>query len=77
MVPDRTYDKANGDGTRENLAYIRQMLAELRLAANREGADMLCYLIEMAYVEVGDIQSGRRKLSIGHNERNQSPGMPI
>ncbi|MDS7596836.1 hypothetical protein [Agrobacterium tumefaciens] len=68
MVPDRTHDNAYGDATRENLAYIRQMLAELRQAASREGADMLCYLIEMAYVEVGDIQSGRRKLSIRHNK---------
>lgn len=48
--------------SRENIAYIRQMLGELRLAAKSEGADMLCYLIEMAYVEAGDIQSGRVRL---------------
>ncbi|MDH7800584.1 hypothetical protein P3T31_000607 [Rhizobium sp. AN70] len=76
MVPDVTNNKAYNEGTRENLAYIRQMLAELRLVANREGADMLCYLIEMAYVEVGDIQSGQRKLSI-REERNPPPGMPV
>lgn len=72
MVPNATNNNADNEGTRENLAYIRQMLAELRQVANREGADMLCYLIEMAYVEVGDIQSGRRKLSI-REERNPSP----
>ena len=46
-----------------NIAYVRQMLGELRTVANREGADMLGYLIEMAYVEAGDIQSGLRPLS--------------
>ena len=40
----------------EHLAYIRNMLGELRrVAAVREGCDMLCYLIEMAYVEAGDV----------------------
>ncbi|QCI98043.1 hypothetical protein [Agrobacterium larrymoorei] len=63
--------------TKESLAYIRQMLAELRGVAQREGAEMLCYLIEMAYVEAGDIQSGRRKLSVGHDQRNPTTGMPV
>lgn len=49
--------------TEENIAYLRQMLGELRLVAKGEGADLLCYLIEMAYVEAGDIQSGRSRLS--------------
>lgn len=49
--------------TRENIAYLRQMLGELRLVARNEGADMLCYLIEMAYVEAGDLQAGRRPLN--------------
>lgn len=63
--------------TSENLAYIRQMLAELRAVGEREGADMLCYLIEMAYIEAGDIQSGRRELSVSHDKRNATRGMPI
>ena len=50
----------------ENVAYIRQMLGELRQVAYGEGADMLCYLIEMAYVEAGDVQTGQRSLSIRH-----------
>ena len=60
-----------------NLAYVCQMLAELRQVASGEGADMLCYLIEMAYIEAGDIQNGRRKLSVGHNQRNPPRGVPI
>jgi hypothetical protein len=63
--------------TMANIAYIRQMLGELRGVAESEGAEMLCYLIEMAYVEAGDVQSGRRALSLGHGQRNKSPGVPI
>lgn len=60
-----------------NFAYISQMLAELRLVAAAEGADMLFYLIEMAYIEAEDIKTGRRKLSVGHKDRNPPLGMPI
>jgi hypothetical protein len=55
--------------TEENIAYLRQMLGELRTVANNEGADMLRYLIEMAYVEAGDILTGLRPLSVrGHRD---------
>lgn len=50
--------------TRESIAYIRQMLGELRLVAEREGAQMLCYLIEMAYEEAGDLQHRHQGRSI-------------
>ncbi len=70
-----THDPAR---TRENIAYIRQMLGELRQVAQNEGADMLCYLIEMAYVEAGDVQSGRRALtSIHHTNGNKPARMPL
>lgn len=71
--------ETNGRGTRtmENIAYFRQMLAELRLVAENEGAEMLCYLIEMAYVEAGDVQSGRRALSIHHAQRDKASRMPL
>jgi len=70
---------ANGHNSKsiENIAYIRQLLGELRQMAGREGAEMLGYLIEMAYVEAGDIQAGRRSLSITHGEGNKSSGMPM
>ena len=61
----------------ESIAYIRQMLGELQLVARHEGADMLCYLIEMAYIEAGDIQAGNRRLSNGGDKRNKSTGMPL
>lgn len=60
----------------ENIAYIRQMLGELRTVAHNEGADMLRYLIEMAYVEAGDIISGFRPISI-RGDRDPAAGMPL
>ncbi|MDM9629439.1 hypothetical protein QTL95_26495 [Rhizobium sp. S152] len=50
--------KDNGrSNSRDNIAFIKQMLAELRQVAEKEHADMLCYLIEMAYVEAGDLHA--------------------
>ena len=48
----------------ENVAYIQQMLGELRTLAEVERCDMLTYLIEMAYVEAGEIRHGRRPLQV-------------
>lgn len=56
-------NRALSGKTRENIAYIKQMLGQLRTVADTEGCDMLCYLIEMAYIEAGDIQLGQRPLS--------------
>jgi len=41
----------------EEIMYIRQMLGQLRRMADREGAELLCYLIDMAYIEAGETQS--------------------
>jgi hypothetical protein len=73
MVPQNEMNGRRDENTRENIAYIRQMLGELRQVALGEGADMLCYLIEMAYVEAGDVQAGRRPRSFLHRERDKSP----
>ena len=50
--------------TEQNIAYIRQMLGELGTVARNEKADMLCYLIEMAYLEAGDVLAGTRPLNV-------------
>jgi len=55
--------------TEHNIAYIRQMLAELRGIAESEKADMLCNLIEMAYIELGDVLDGCRPLSADRTSR--------
>lgn len=44
----------------ETLEYVRSMLGQLRTMAEAERADMLAYLIEMAYVEASDIMRGDR-----------------
>lgn len=62
--------------TQQNIAYIRQMLGELRTVASNEGADMLRYFLEMAYVEAGDIQAGVRPLSI-RGDRDAAARMPV
>ena len=62
--------------TLENVAYVRHMLGELRTVAQNEGADMLRYLIEMAYVEAGDIQAGLRPLSTGR-AGDRAAGVPV
>lgn len=61
-------DRPGGEGTGGNLAYIRQMLGQLRLVAHQERAHMLCYLIEMAYIEAGDLQISPRRGSDKHCE---------
>ena len=48
----------------ESVGYIQQMLGELRTMAEIERCDMLTYLIEMAYVEAGDIRRGARPLRV-------------
>ena len=65
------------DNQQESMAYIRQMLGELRQVALTEGADMLCYLIEMAYVEAGDVQAGVRPRSVFHRERDKTADMTM
>lgn len=63
----------------DNLMFVQQMLGELRQVARREHADLLCYLIEMAYLEAVELQQRRvggssaRALpaaSIRHGKRN-------
>ena len=76
MSPKPTRPALPAHTAEENIAYIRQMLGELRNVAHNEGADMLRYLIEMAYVEAGDIVSGFRPLSI-RNDRDAAAGMAL
>ena len=77
MIPSSTGTAKTEAQAREKIAYIRHMLGELRGVAASESADMLCYLIEMAYVEAGDILSGKRPLSISNAEGNKAAGMPV
>lgn len=69
------FGRSPSGSTHENIAYIRQMLAELAHVARREKAEMLAYLLEMAFTEASDILNGdsvARKI-----ERDQTAGMPV
>lgn len=77
MIPNSTGAGKTEGQSREQIAYIKQMLGELRGVASNEGADMLCYLIEMAFVEAGDVLSGKRQVSFANAERHKSAGMPM
>lgn len=47
-------------GRDESLVYIVQMLGELHRLAEGRKYDMLCYLLEMAYIEANEIQVSSR-----------------
>lgn len=51
--------------TEEEIIYIRQILGQLRRLSNKDGAEMLCYLIDMAYIEAGDLQTHVLATSVG------------
>jgi hypothetical protein len=53
----------------ESLLFIQSMLGQLRLMADAERCDMLSYLIEMSYVECGDIVRGDRPLRVHEYKR--------
>ena len=77
MAPPETDAPVPAEPARQSIAFIRQMLGELRTVADEKGADMLCYLIEMAYVEAGDLMSGRRKLSVKGQQRDEAAGVAL
>ncbi|MBW9053236.1 hypothetical protein [Rhizobium mesosinicum] len=66
MAPKVAEKNTDLEASCEKVAFIRQMLGELHQMAERENAEMLCYLIEMAYVEAGDLQSRIDSGSVGH-----------
>ena len=40
----------------DRVVYVRDMLGEFRSMVDADSCEMLCYLIEMAYLEAGDWQ---------------------
>lgn len=66
---------AGNGSSRESIAYIRQMLAELAQVARNERVDLLAYLLEMTFTEASDLltnQSGAVK-----GERDQTARMAV
>lgn len=69
------FGKGGGGSSRENIAYIRQMLAELAQVARNERTDMLAYLLEMAFTEATDLLESRS--GVGKIERDQAARMAV
>ena len=63
--------------SREQILYIKQMLGELSHVARAQNADMLVYLLEMAFTEATDILSEKTPLFSLKVERDQSSGMAM
>ena len=61
----------------ESVGYIHQMLGELRTLAEIERCDLLTYLIEMAYVEAGDIRRGQRPMRTKPYKRVEIEDVPL
>ena len=56
----------------ETLDYLQSMLGQLRIMAQAERCDMLAYLIEMAYLEAGDIIRGERPMQVWERRRDKA-----
>ncbi|EHK55195.1 hypothetical protein [Allomesorhizobium alhagi] len=56
----------------ETLDYIQSMLGQLRVMAENERCDMLAYLIEMAFLEAGEVTRGERPSRAGRDRRDSA-----
>ncbi len=61
----------------ETLDYVQSMLGQLRSMADGERCDFLAYLIEMAYIEAGDIIRGERPSRLADQKADTSSGVPL
>jgi len=62
---------------KEQISYVRQMLAELTQVARAQQAELLVYLLEMAFTEATDLLTGKSEPASTQVKRNQSGGMAI
>ncbi len=60
MAQSKGTAKQASGSTTENIRYVRELLVDLRTVAEAEGYDMLCYLLEMAYLEASEIDLERQ-----------------
>ena len=75
MTGKTDFGGAGNGSSRENIAYVRQMLAELAQVARNERAHLLAYLLEMAFTEASDLLTDRSAVLKG--ERDQAPRMAV
>lgn len=75
MTGKMNFGGVTSGSARESIAYIRQMLAELAQVARNERADLLAYLLEMAFTEATDLLGDQSGLVKG--ERDQTARMAV
>jgi hypothetical protein len=63
--------------SKERISYVKQMLGELSQVARAEQAELLVYLLEMAFTEAGDILTGKSAPASQHVKRNQTGRMSM
>ena len=63
--------------SKERISYVKQMLGELSQVARAEQAELLVYLLEMAFTEAGDILTGKSVVDSHHIKRNQTGRMSV
>lgn len=56
----------------ETLDYMQSMLGQLRVMAENERCDMLAYLIEMAFLEAGEVARGERPSRTSRDRRGNA-----
>jgi 3-keto-L-gulonate-6-phosphate decarboxylase len=61
----------------ERISYVKQMLAELSQVARAERADLLAYLLEMAFTEAADLLTGAAPANSRHVNRNEAARMAM
>lgn len=75
MMGKRDFGGAGNGSSRESIGYIKQMLAELAQVARNERADLLAYLLEMAFTEASDLLTDHSGSIKG--ERDQAARMAV
>lgn len=75
MTGKREFGSRGDDASREHVVYIKQILAELAQVARKEKADMLAYLLEMAFTEASDLLN--RQSEAAKVQGNQSARMAV
>lgn len=63
--------------SKERISYVKQMLGELTQVARAEQAELLVYLLEMAFQEAGDLLGGRAPAYSQQVKRNEARGMAV
>ncbi len=64
MISEMKRSSDMPDMVRDDVVFVQQMLGELRNVAKSREADMLVFLIEMAFAESCDILAGKSRLKV-------------